>query len=160
MAAAQKLYPRGTVKRIVKAHSNRNVSKNADILVRCTYLLQLPHYSLASCLRSFSTTCCSCKSASSSAFPHSYSRGCGGRPSDPIQLTSLQTDARSLDSVAQVRGEEHLGQLGAQGYRGAYSACYRLFAGRYRSNWWSVRTENPPQVPRVIRRVQIVLCWP
>jgi hypothetical protein len=31
---AQKLYPRGTVKRIVKAHSNRNVSKNADILVR------------------------------------------------------------------------------------------------------------------------------
>lgn len=35
MAAAQKLYPRGTVKRIVKAHSNRSVSKNADILVRC-----------------------------------------------------------------------------------------------------------------------------
>lgn len=33
MAATQKLYPRGTVKRIVKAHSNRNVSKNADILV-------------------------------------------------------------------------------------------------------------------------------
>lgn len=36
MAATQKLYPRGTVKRIVKAHSNRNVSKNADILVRFT----------------------------------------------------------------------------------------------------------------------------
>lgn len=34
MAAVQKLYPRGTVKRIVKAHSNRSVSKNADILVR------------------------------------------------------------------------------------------------------------------------------
>ena len=33
MAATQKLYPRGTVKRIVKAQSNRNVSKNADILV-------------------------------------------------------------------------------------------------------------------------------
>lgn len=32
--AVQKLYPRGTVKRIVKAHSNRSVSKNADILVR------------------------------------------------------------------------------------------------------------------------------
>lgn len=30
----QKLYPRGTVRRIVKAHSNRSVSKNADILVR------------------------------------------------------------------------------------------------------------------------------
>lgn len=34
MAATQKLYPRGTVKRVVKAHSNRSVSKNADILVR------------------------------------------------------------------------------------------------------------------------------
>ena len=33
MAATQKLYPRGTVKRIVKAQSNRNLSKNADILV-------------------------------------------------------------------------------------------------------------------------------
>ncbi|THC96133.1 hypothetical protein EYZ11_004407 [Aspergillus tanneri] len=33
MAATQKLYPRGTVKRIVKAHSNRSVSKNTDILV-------------------------------------------------------------------------------------------------------------------------------
>jgi hypothetical protein len=36
LAMAQKLYPRGTVKRIVKAHSNRNLSKNADILVRRT----------------------------------------------------------------------------------------------------------------------------
>lgn len=33
MAVTQKLYPRGTVKRIVKAQSNRSVSKNADILV-------------------------------------------------------------------------------------------------------------------------------
>ena len=33
MVATQKLYPRGTVKRVVKAHANRNVSKNADILV-------------------------------------------------------------------------------------------------------------------------------
>ncbi|KAF2092884.1 hypothetical protein NA57DRAFT_15326, partial [Rhizodiscina lignyota] len=33
MAASQSLYPRGTVKRIVKAHSNRPLSKNADILV-------------------------------------------------------------------------------------------------------------------------------
>ena len=31
--AAKRLYPRSTVKRIVKAHSNRNVSKTADILV-------------------------------------------------------------------------------------------------------------------------------
>ncbi|KAJ5959101.1 transcriptional regulator family: Histone-like TF [Penicillium vulpinum] len=39
MAAAQKLYPRGTVKRIVKAHSNRSVSKNADILIFLDYML-------------------------------------------------------------------------------------------------------------------------
>lgn len=34
MAAGQKLYPRATVKKIVKAHSKRNVSKNVDVLVR------------------------------------------------------------------------------------------------------------------------------
>jgi hypothetical protein len=34
MAAAQKLYPRATVKKIVKAHSKRNLSKNVDVLVR------------------------------------------------------------------------------------------------------------------------------
>lgn len=34
MVATQKLYPRGTVKRIVKAHAGRNISKNADVLVR------------------------------------------------------------------------------------------------------------------------------
>ncbi|KAK3899593.1 hypothetical protein C8A05DRAFT_46381 [Staphylotrichum tortipilum] len=31
--APQKLYPRATVKKIVKAHSNCNVSKNADVMV-------------------------------------------------------------------------------------------------------------------------------
>lgn len=40
MVATQKLYPRGTVKRIVKAHAGRNISKNADVLVRvCTNFL-------------------------------------------------------------------------------------------------------------------------
>jgi hypothetical protein len=34
MVAGQKLYPRATVKKIVKAHSKRNVSKNVDVLVR------------------------------------------------------------------------------------------------------------------------------
>jgi hypothetical protein len=33
MAAGQKLYPRATIKKIVKAHSNKNISKNADVLV-------------------------------------------------------------------------------------------------------------------------------
>jgi hypothetical protein len=33
MAAGQKLYPRATVKKIVKAHSNRNITKNVDVLV-------------------------------------------------------------------------------------------------------------------------------
>lgn len=32
--AVQKLYPRSTIKRIVKAHSKKSVSKNADVLVR------------------------------------------------------------------------------------------------------------------------------
>jgi hypothetical protein len=35
MATGQKLYPRATVKKIVKAHSKRNVSKNVDVLVGC-----------------------------------------------------------------------------------------------------------------------------
>jgi hypothetical protein len=30
----QTLYPRGTVKKIVKAHSNRTLTKDVDILVR------------------------------------------------------------------------------------------------------------------------------
>lgn len=33
MAPGQKMYPRGTVKKIVKAHSNCSVSKNVDVLV-------------------------------------------------------------------------------------------------------------------------------
>ncbi|KAL1971676.1 hypothetical protein VTN31DRAFT_2297 [Thermomyces dupontii] len=39
MVVAQKLYPRGTVKRIVKAHAGRNVSKNADVLIFLDYML-------------------------------------------------------------------------------------------------------------------------
>lgn len=31
---APTLYPRGTLKKIVKAHANRPLSKNVDILVR------------------------------------------------------------------------------------------------------------------------------
>ncbi|RFU33589.1 hypothetical protein B7463_g2748, partial [Scytalidium lignicola] len=41
MAAGQKLYPRATVKKIVKAHSNKNLSKNADILIFLDYTLFL-----------------------------------------------------------------------------------------------------------------------
>lgn len=33
MAPGQKAYPRGTVKKIVKAHSNCNLSKNVDVMV-------------------------------------------------------------------------------------------------------------------------------
>ncbi|KAI9860968.1 MAG: hypothetical protein M1824_002734 [Vezdaea acicularis] len=39
MAGAQKLYPRGTVKRIIKAHSKRPLSKNVDVLVFLDYEL-------------------------------------------------------------------------------------------------------------------------
>ncbi|KAI4948308.1 hypothetical protein J4E91_005729 [Alternaria rosae] len=36
---APTLYPRGTVKKIVKAHSNRPLSKNVDILIYLNYAL-------------------------------------------------------------------------------------------------------------------------
>ena len=85
MAATQKLYPRATVKRVVKAHSNRNLSKNADILVShqplsstaiCPSSDALPLY------RSSWITCCSCKSESTSllldylhsTFPRSHKK--------------------------------------------------------------------------------------
>lgn len=33
MVASQKLYPRATIKKIVKAHSKKNVSRDVDVLV-------------------------------------------------------------------------------------------------------------------------------
>lgn len=36
MAPGQKMYPRATVKKIVKAHSKCNVSKNVDVMVSPT----------------------------------------------------------------------------------------------------------------------------
>ncbi|EFW22441.1 hypothetical protein D8B26_000878 [Coccidioides posadasii str. Silveira] len=39
MVVAPKLYPRATVKRIVKAHTRKNLSKNADILIFLDYML-------------------------------------------------------------------------------------------------------------------------
>ncbi|EAT91343.1 hypothetical protein HBI56_015750 [Parastagonospora nodorum] len=35
----QTLYPRGTVKKIVKAHANRPLSKNVDVLIFLNYVL-------------------------------------------------------------------------------------------------------------------------
>ncbi|KAH3955395.1 hypothetical protein HBH98_013290 [Parastagonospora nodorum] len=35
----QTLYPRGTVKKIVKAHANRPLSKNVDVLIFLNYAL-------------------------------------------------------------------------------------------------------------------------
>ncbi|KAH9997678.1 hypothetical protein F4779DRAFT_606355 [Xylariaceae sp. FL0662B] len=39
MAPGQKMYPRATVKKIVKAHSNCNVSKNVDVMMFLDYVL-------------------------------------------------------------------------------------------------------------------------
>ncbi|KUI53181.1 Histone-fold domain-containing protein new1 [Cytospora mali] len=39
MAPGQKMYPRATVKKIAKAHSNCNVSKNVDVLMFLDYVL-------------------------------------------------------------------------------------------------------------------------
>jgi len=36
---AKKLYPRSTLRRILKAHSNRSVSKNVDVLVSNTTII-------------------------------------------------------------------------------------------------------------------------
>ena len=36
----QTLYPRGTLKKIIKAHANRPLSKNVDILVRLRAIAQ------------------------------------------------------------------------------------------------------------------------
>ncbi|EYE99592.1 uncharacterized protein EURHEDRAFT_444909 [Aspergillus ruber CBS 135680] len=52
MVATQKLYPRATVKRIVKAHANRNVSKNADILIFLGYMLFMQELMRESSIRS------------------------------------------------------------------------------------------------------------
>ncbi|KAF2085759.1 hypothetical protein K490DRAFT_67355 [Saccharata proteae CBS 121410] len=37
--APQTLYPRTTVKKIIKAHTNRPLSKNVDILIYLDYML-------------------------------------------------------------------------------------------------------------------------
>ncbi|KAI9657036.1 MAG: hypothetical protein M1821_003202 [Bathelium mastoideum] len=39
MAASQSLYPRSTVKRIVKAHSGRTLTKNVDVMIFLDYTL-------------------------------------------------------------------------------------------------------------------------
>ncbi|CAK7228759.1 hypothetical protein SBRCBS47491_007015 [Sporothrix bragantina] len=39
MAPGQKMYPRATVKKIVKAHANANLSRNADVVIFLDYLL-------------------------------------------------------------------------------------------------------------------------
>jgi len=41
MASGQKLYPRATVKKIVKAHSKKNVTKNVDVMIFLDYALFL-----------------------------------------------------------------------------------------------------------------------
>ncbi|KAI0457309.1 hypothetical protein F5B21DRAFT_465039 [Xylaria acuta] len=39
MAPGQKMYPRATVKKIVKAHSKCNVSRNVDVMIFLDYVL-------------------------------------------------------------------------------------------------------------------------
>ncbi|KAL2351236.1 hypothetical protein BJ546DRAFT_889459 [Cryomyces antarcticus] len=41
MAPSQTLYPRSTVKRIIKAHSDRKLSKNVDVMIFLDYTLFL-----------------------------------------------------------------------------------------------------------------------
>ncbi|KAK2598104.1 hypothetical protein QQS21_005735 [Conoideocrella luteorostrata] len=39
MAAGKKAYPRATFKNIIKAHSNMNIKKNADVTIFLNYVL-------------------------------------------------------------------------------------------------------------------------
>lgn len=39
MALGKKPYPKATVKKIIKAHSNHNLKKNADVTVRLNVLM-------------------------------------------------------------------------------------------------------------------------
>lgn len=81
MVATQKLYPRATVKRIVKAHANRNVSKNADILVSGDRLFCIRSITddrlliLFASIRSSWTTCFLCRSKSYTHSPIAMTGG-------------------------------------------------------------------------------------
>ncbi|KAM3079012.1 hypothetical protein ACMFMF_003940 [Clarireedia jacksonii] len=58
MAAAQKLYPRATLKKIVKAHSKRNLSKNVDVLVSINHAFPLHKVTYADdCVADISRLC-------------------------------------------------------------------------------------------------------
>ncbi|KAJ4019117.1 hypothetical protein NW766_002818 [Fusarium irregulare] len=39
MALGKKPYPKATVKKIIKAHSNHNIKKNADVTIFLDYIL-------------------------------------------------------------------------------------------------------------------------
>lgn len=43
MALGKKAYPKATVKKIIKAHSNHNLKKNADVTVRLTQISNVVH---------------------------------------------------------------------------------------------------------------------
>lgn len=60
MALGKKPYPKATVKKIIKAHSNHNIKKNADVTVR-PGRLSIATVLMFTCLRSSSTTSCSWK---------------------------------------------------------------------------------------------------
>ncbi|KAG5945958.1 hypothetical protein E4U60_004640 [Claviceps pazoutovae] len=44
MAMGKKAYPRATVKKVIKAHSNMTMSKNADVTIFLNYVLFMETY--------------------------------------------------------------------------------------------------------------------
>ncbi|KAG9499082.1 hypothetical protein J7337_009894 [Fusarium musae] len=44
MALGKKPYPKATVKKIIKAHSNHNLKKNADVTIFLDYVLFMEAY--------------------------------------------------------------------------------------------------------------------
>lgn len=123
MVVTQKLYPRGTVKRVVKAHANRNVSKNADILVShfriallhgsavdlLCFWVDLPglyaFYARVSRIHAFDAVI----RPNDHWFPHNTILA-RKRPSDNVLRTccGLQVDARVVDSLAKVGREANV----------------------------------------------------
>lgn len=55
MAPSQSLYPRSTLKRIIKAHSDRSLSKNVDIMIFLDYTLFLQDLMREASIRSKQT---------------------------------------------------------------------------------------------------------
>ena len=154
--AVQKLYPRATVKRIVKAHANRNVSKNADILVShkpslciTRVLYQVTDYVLP-LARFFLITCFLCKSKSYTRLLHTttpnersiappnlepnpagmWGRKMGRKNIVLKKCAGLQIDARIVDPLAKGWWEANVCEQCSESHRGKMLFLHNVLASK------------------------------